>query len=195
MMNIWKNAVRRGSAAVILAGGLAALILASGLGASEQASAKAKTLTQDSVKQFIASFPAVRAIAVSQAAEKGKKLASAKDNLTAVIEVVSDKSVGGRVNAAVRPHGFKDAKEWVAVGRSVGRAYAHLKAGTSDGKARKKLNKAIAKIEKNDFLTEKQKEQLVKALRSGADGALEPPPEENVTAVKPMVAELEAVVK
>ncbi len=147
------------------------------------------------VKQFIASFPAVKTIAVSHAAEKGKAVASTKDNLAAVIEAVSDKSIADRVNKAVKVHGFKDAKEWVAVGESVGRVYAHLKVGTVDGRAKKKLDKAISKIEKNDFLNEKQKQQLVKALRSGADEALEPPPEENVTAVRPMVAELEAAVK
>jgi hypothetical protein len=186
MMTIWKNAARQG---------FAALILTSGLAASLPVSAKTQMLTQDTVKQFIASFPAVKTIAVSHAVDKGKTIASTKDNLAAVIEAVSDKSISGRVNEAVRAHGFKDAKEWVAVGESVGRVYAHLKIGTADGGAKKKLDKAIAKIEKNDFLNDKQKQQLAKALRSGADAALEPPPEENVKAVKPMVAELEAVVK
>lgn len=190
MISIWKNVVRRGIAAMALSTALAALILASG-----QASAKTQILTQDTVKQFIASFPAVKTIAVSHGVEKGKAIASTKDNLAAVIEAVSDKSIADQVNKAVKAHGFKDAKEWAAVGQSVGRVYAHLKVGTADGKAKKKLDKAIAKIEKNDFLNDKQKQQLAKALRSGADDALEPPPEENVRAVKPMVAELEAVVK
>jgi hypothetical protein len=195
MMDIWKNTVCRGFAAVTLMNGLAALILVGWLALSGQASAKTQMLTQDTVKQFIASFPAVKTIAVSHATEKGKTVASSKDNLAAVIAVVSDKRISDRVNQAVKAHGFKDAKEWVAVGESVGRAYAHLKLGTADGGTNKKLDKAIAKIEKNDFLTDKQKQQLAKALRSGADAALEPPPEENVRAVKPMVAELEAVVK
>jgi hypothetical protein len=189
-INIWNSATCRGFAAVFLAGGLAAFTLA-----SEQASAKTQALTQDMVKQFIASFPAVKTIAIGHAAEKGKAISSTKDNLAAVIEAVSDKSIADRVDKAVKAHGFKDAKEWVAVGESVGRVYAHLKIGTADGKAKKKLDKALAKIEKNDFLNDKQKQQLAKALRSGADDALEPPPEENVKAVRSMVAELEAAVK
>jgi hypothetical protein len=191
-MTIWNNAVRRGFATAFFSSGLAALILV--FAAPDQSWAKTQALTQDTVKQFIASFPAVKAIAVSHAAEKGKAVASTKDNLAAVIEAVSDKSVADRVNKAVKAHGFKDAKEWAAVAQSVGQVYAHLKVGTADGRAKKKLDKAIAKIEKNNFLDDKQKQQLVKALRSGADGVLEPPPEQNVTAVKPMVAELEAVV-
>jgi hypothetical protein len=191
-MTIWNNAVRRGFATAFFSSGLAALILV--FAAPDQSWAKTQALTQDTVKQFIASFPAVKAIAVSHAAEKGKAVASTKDNLAAVIEAVSDKSVADRVNKAVKAHGFKDAKEWAAVAQSVGQVYAHLKVGTADGRAKKKLDKAIAKIEKNNFLDDKQKQQLVKALRSGADGMLEPPPEQNVTAVKPMVAELEAVV-
>jgi hypothetical protein len=191
-MTIWNNAVRRGFATAFFSSGLAALILV--FAAPDQSWAKTQALTQDTVKQFIASFPAVKAIAVSHAVEKGKAVASTKDNLAAVIEAVSDKSVADRVNKAVKAHGFKDAKEWAAVAQSVGQVYAHLKVGTADGRAKKKLDKAIAKIEKNNFLDDKQKQQLVKALRSGADGVLEPPPEQNVTAVKPMVAELEAVV-
>jgi hypothetical protein len=191
-MTIWNNAVRRGFATAFFSSGLAALILV--FAAPDQSWAKTQALTQDTVKQFIASFPAVKAIAVSHAVEKGKAVASTKDNLAAVIEAVSDKSVADRVNKAVKAHGFKDAKEWAAVAQSVGQVYAHLKVGTADGRAKKKLDKAIAKIEKNNFLDDKQKQQLVKALRSGADGMLEPPPEQNVTAVKPMVAELEAVV-
>lgn len=192
-MTIWSNAVRRGFATAFFSSGLAVLMLV--FAAPDQSWAKTQALTQDTVKQFIASFPAVKAIAVSHAAEKGKAVASTKDNLAAVIEAVSDKSVADRVNKAVKAHGFKDAKEWAAVAQSVGQVYAHLKVGTADGRAKKKLDKAIAKIEKNNFLDDKQKQQLVKALRSGADGVLEPPPEQNVTAVRPMVAELEAVVK
>jgi hypothetical protein len=190
-MTIWNNAVR-GFATAFLPCGLVALILV--FAAPNLSWAKTQALTQDTVKQFIASFPAVKAIAVSHAVEKGKAIASTKDNLAAVIAAVSDKSVADRVNKAVKPHGFKDAKEWSAVAQSVGQVYAHLKLGTADGRAKKKLDKAIDKIEKNDFLNDKQKQQLVKALRSGADEALEPPSEENVKAVKPMVAELEAVV-
>ena len=191
-MTIWNNAVR-GFATAVLPSGLAALILV--FAAPDQSWAKTQALTQDTVKQFIASFPAVKTIAVSHAAEKGKAIASIKDNLAAVIDAVSDKSIAERVSKAVKAHGFKDAKEWGAVAESVGRVYAHLKLGTADGGAKKKLDKAINKIEKNDFLNDKQKQQLVKALRSGADEALDPPSDENVRAVEPMVAELEAVMK
>src|SRR6185503_3600085 len=127
-----------------------ALILIGWLAASKQASAKTQILDQETVKQFIASFPAVQALAVSQAVEKGKAVASTKDTLTAVIAAVGDKSVGMQVDKIVKAHGFKDAKHWAAVGESVGRVYAHLKIGTTDGRAKGKLDKALAKIEKND---------------------------------------------
>lgn len=194
-MNMLENLARRGFAATVLFSGVAALILVGWLAASGQASAKTQMLTQDTVKRFIASFPAVKAIAVSRAKENGKAVASTKPSLAAVIAAVSDKSIVDQVNKAVQPHGFKDTREWVAVGESVGRVYAHLKVGTLDAVAKQKLDKAIAKIEKNNLLPDKQKQQIVQALRNGAESALEPPPEENVTAVKPMVAELEAVVK
>ncbi len=102
----------------------------------------------------------MKAIALSQAADKGKAIASAKNNLAAVIAAVADKSIADQVTEAVKPHGFKNAAEWASVGESVGRVYAHLKLGTADGRAKKKLAKAIAKIERNDFLNEKQKQKL-----------------------------------
>jgi ribosomal protein L15 len=195
MMNMLENAACRGLAAMVLFSGVAAMILIGWLAASDEASAKTQMLTQDTVKRFIASFPAVKAIAVSRATEKGKVLGLGKLSLAVVISAVSDKSIGDQVDKAVQPHGFKNAKEWAEVGESVGRVYAHLKVGTLDVVAKQKLDKAIAKIEKNELIPDKQKQQLVKALRDGAEAALEPPPPENVTAVKPMVAELEAVVK
>jgi hypothetical protein len=190
MPSIWTNAARRS-----FASGVAIFILACGFAAIGQATAKTHILTEETVKHFIASFPAVKAIALSQAADKGKAIASAKNNLAAVIAAVADKSIADQVTEAVKPHGFKNAAEWASVGESVGRVYAHLKLGTADGRAKKKLAKAIAKIERNDFLNEKQKQKLTQAIRSGAEDALEPPPAENVQAVKPMVAELEAMVK
>ena len=194
--NVWTNALGRGLRAAMLTGAAMMLIQGAELAISAPAAAaKTQPLTQDTVKQFIASFPAVKTIAISHAAEKGQAITSTKDNLAAVIEAVTDKSVAERVSKAVKAHGFKDAKEWAAVGQSVGQVYVHLKVGAGDAKAKKKLDKALAKIEKNDFLNDKQKEQLTKALRGGAESAMAPPPEENVSAVRPMVAELEAAVK
>lgn len=157
--------------------------------------AKSKTLTTQTVKQFLASYPDVRKIAVSEATSTGADVATAKDKFAAVIQVASDKSLAKKVDAAVKPHGFRDAKEWMSVAESVGKAYMHLKTGSGDAKNQKKMEKALAKIDKMDFLSEKQKEKLTKGIRKKAGAVLEPPPPENIAAVEPMVGDIEAVVK
>ena len=74
---------------------------------SGAAVAEATRLTPASVKQFIASFPAVKVIATRYATASGSKIGSGKEALIAVAEVASDKAIKGEVDAAIRPHGFR----------------------------------------------------------------------------------------
>jgi hypothetical protein len=158
--------------------------------------AEAARLTQSTVKRFISSYPDVRSLALNRASSQGEKVAGSANPLMAVVEAASDKSLRGQLDGAVQRHGFRDSKEWMGVARSVGQAYAHMKAGSSgDAKANEKVEKAIAKIEKNDLLPDKQKKKLIEAIREGAGAVLEPPPPENMAVVKAMAPEIEAVVK
>ena len=170
-------------------------IAAGPAGLASIAEAKTAALTGEKIEKFCQSFPEVKKIAVKHAKKKGTDIAGAGDQLVAVIEAVGDDSATKEVEATVRAHGFASAKEWMAVGQSITLAYAHIKTGGAQGKAQKKLDKAIRKIEKNDFLSEKQKAELIKALRRGADDVLEEPPAENVAAVRPMVGKIEAVMQ
>ena len=187
---------RRNSGMLFISGWIAfaLVMLLGGLDPSD-VQAKSKTLTTQTVKQFLASYPDVRKVAVSEAAGTGADVATAKDKFAAVIQVASDKSLAKKMDAAVKPHGFRDAKEWMSVAESVGKAYMHLKTGGGDAKNQKKMEKALAKIDKMDFLSDKQKEKLTKGIRKKAGAVLEPPPPENIAAVEPMVGDIEAVVK
>lgn len=163
---------------------------------SGAALAESLLLTQASVKRFIASYPEVKTIAVANASAQGSKIAASEKALLAVVEAASDDSVKKDIDVTARRHGFRDGKEWFGVARSVGQAYAHMKAGTKgDAKATQKVEKAIAKIEENDFLGEKQKKKLIDAMRKGAGIVLEPPPPENLAVVKAMAPEIEAVIR
>lgn len=157
--------------------------------------AKSLILTKAAVKRFVASYPDVKSVAEKHAAQKGTSLAGAKDHLAALIDIASDEAAIQEIDTAVQAHGFEDTKQWISVAESVGRAYAHIKAGSAKGKAERKLEKAIAKIEKNSILSDGQKAKLIKALREGADAVLEAPPPENVAAVEPMVADIDAVMQ
>jgi hypothetical protein len=178
----------------------AALVLASPIGAipaglASVAEAKTAALTAETIDKFCQSLPEVKKITLKHAKNKGAELAGAADQLAAVLAAAGDDSGQKEVEATVRAHGFASVKEWASVGRSIITAYAHIKTGGSQGKAQKKLDKAIRKIEKNDFLSEKQKAELIKALRKGSDQVLEEPPAENVAAVRPMVGKIEAVMQ
>src|SRR3990172_555669 len=94
------------------------------------AMAQTAKLTQTSVKRFIASYPEVKRIAVSQATAKGKKLVGADNPLMAVLEAASDDTIKGEIDVTAKQHGFRDGKEWFGVARSIGVAYAHMKVGS-----------------------------------------------------------------
>jgi putative intracellular protease/amidase len=163
---------------------------------SGTATAETAKLTQISVQRFIASYPDVKSLAVTQATAKGKKIGSSDNALLAVVEAAGDDTIKAELDSTARRHGFRDGKEWFGVARSVGVAYAHMKGGSStdEVKAQKKLEKAIAKVEDMPLLSDKQKAKLIAKLREGA-GALEPPPAENMAVVKAMAPQIEAAVK
>lgn len=182
---------KTGSIGLCVAAGLLALTCG-GFALAESAK-----LSKASVKKFIASYPEVKVIAVSEAMTKGKKIGSADTPLLAVVEAASDDSIKGKIDVTAQRYGFRDGDEWFGVARSVGMAYAHMKAGSDggDAKAQRKVEKALAKIDDMDFLSNKQKKKLKEAAQKGTAAVLEPQPPENIAVVKAMAPEIEAVVK
>ncbi len=170
---------------------LTAISAASMLPLSSSANAKVQILTTTAVEKFLDSYPEVRSIAVSEGREKGAEIGSASNQLAAVIAAASDDTVSPKIDSAVQNHGFADARQWLSVGRSVAHAYAHIKAGGQKSRAQRKVEKAIKRIEKMGFLSDKQKQKLIDNVRKGADELLEDPPAENVAAVTPMMDQIE----
>lgn len=188
----------RTSVAMRLGFALKGITIASGLALAATSAQGAETarLTPASVKRFIASFPEVKTLAISEGMTKGKKIGSSENALLAVVEAASDDTLKGELDTTARRHGFRDGKEWFGVARSVGVAYAHMKAGSVDeAKAQKKLEKAISKIEDMPLLSDKQKKKMIEELRKGAGKVLEQPSAENMEVVKAMAPQIEAVVK
>ncbi len=169
-----------------------AVILALGGGAMAESS----RLTRTVVKQFVASYPAVKSVVARRATDRGSEIGSGKEALAAVAEAAADKDIKAEIDAATRPHGFRNAAEWFRVAQNVVTTYAYLKLDADDAKKQRKLEKAIARIRKNGLLSDKAKRKLIKALRQHAGVlALATPPRENVEAVRPMVAAIDAMVK
>ncbi len=170
-------------------------VLAAVMALADGAEAKSTRLTRAAVEQFVASYPAVKSVVIRQAADRGGKIGSGKEALAAVVEAAGDEDIKAEIDAAVRPHGFHGANEWFGVGRSVTRTYAYLKLDADGAKKQRKLQKAIAKIKKNGFLSDKAKRKLIEALRENVGVIVETPPRENVEAVRPMLAAIDAMMK
>lgn len=190
MMSMNRRAAIIGTIATLLA--LAAVMTA---GLASLAQANDRILTPTTVEKFCESYPDVQAVAAKRAAETGQTVAGATDKLSAVLKAASDAAVAADVEGVVQRHGFSSTQEWAEIGRSIARAYAHIKTGGVQSKASGKVDKAVRKIEENDFLNDKQKAKLIKALRKSVSEFTEEPPAENVAAVRPMMSEIEAVVR
>ena len=151
-------------------------------------------LTKQSVQRFLKSYPAVKAVAVRYAVVKGMKITNSKDVLATVISVISDKALKNDVETVIKPHGFDDVDGWLDVAQGVALSYAYLSLDVDERKKQRKIKKAIRKIKKNDFLPEKTKQKLIKAIRKGAD-VVKAPPAESLRAVKPFVPEIKVLLK
>ncbi|MEJ2119047.1 MAG: hypothetical protein P8Y36_14650 [Alphaproteobacteria bacterium] len=111
------------------------------------------------------------------------------------LEAATDKSLRTDIDEVARSNGFRNTKEWLSIARAVTQCYAFIKLSPSKAKAQKKLEKFIRKIKKNGFLNDKQKRQAIDAVRANFGLVMEKPPAQNLEAVKPFVAELDALVK
>ena len=174
---------------------LLALVTAMLLAPPSGANAKTIILTKVTVEKFLDSYPDVKTIAEKEGRDKGAEIGGSSNQLAAVIAAVSDDTVTPKIDAAVQNHGFEDTKQWLSIGRSVAQAYAHIKGGAQKSKAQDKVEKAIRKIEKTSFLSDKKKQKLIDSLRKQAGDVLAEPPAENIAAIKPMIGEIEKVMQ
>lgn len=175
---------------------LAVLLIAAAVAANSHAAhAQHANLSAETVKHFIASFPQVKAVVVQHGIESAGKASDGANTFSVVIDAATDKALQTNIDEVVLANGFRDTKDWLSAAQSITRCYAFLKLNPSQVKAGKKLEKFIRKIRKNGFLSDKQKRQAIDAVRANFDNVMEKPPAENLAAVKPFVAELDALVK
>ena len=68
--------------------------------------AESATLTKASVKKFIASYPEIKVIAISEGTARSKKIGGADNPLLAVVEAASDDAIKGKIDVTAQRHGF-----------------------------------------------------------------------------------------
>lgn len=171
------------------------LIIAAVAANSHVAHAQNTQLSAETVKHFIASFPQVKAVVIQHGVESAGKASDDANTLSVVIDAATDQALQTNIDEVVIASGFRNTKDWLSAAHSILQCYTFLKLSPSQAKTRKKLEKAIRKINKNGFLSDKQKRKLIDAVRANVGVVMEKPPAEDLAAVKPFVAELDALVK
>ncbi len=175
--------------------GLAAAVLST-IG---PAAAKDAALTQDNVSRFLATFPEMRTLALSEGLRASADSEAAKNPVGAVLKAIKSSKLQSQAKAIAVNHGFADLKEWLDTGKAIGQAYVFVTTGPARGIARATLDKnkekAIKGLESLGILNDNQKERLKANLDGLSDQLAKEPPAENVAVVKDMKADIEAAVK
>jgi hypothetical protein len=177
---------------VWLAGACVSLVL------STLAIAKEATLTQDRVARFLAAFPEMRIIAVSEGLRLENEVKGSSSQIVSVMKAIRSTKLKVEAQTVAVKHGFSTLKEWSDTGRAIGQAYVHMTGGSS-GLSERKLEKhkdaAVKEIEKLGLLTEKQKQKLKDNLEEAKDELAKAPPPENIAVVKQMQPQIQAALQ
>jgi hypothetical protein len=183
---------RRFAAAVLF---VLALAAATSPGALAEGKAPGQImLTRDHVSRFLAAYPKVRAIGLEHARKDGRELSKVDDPLSTLVRLGSDDGLKAEIDGVVKENGFAGIQEWFKVSQNIALAYAALKR-PSDAKVSAEVEKAISKIEKNNFLPANQKKKLISDIRKHAENTgLLSQPKENVDLVRAMKDDIDAVI-
>lgn len=168
---------------------LIAIAIAVVPGVARQAIAQDQVLLTDAqVTGFIASYPAIAALAD----EYDGQSAPAGDDVAASLGALATyQDAMGRLNETVGAHGFASYTEWMMVASAIMSAYSFAGEG---GAMDEQMQTAIASIESNPNLSAEQKQMMLQQLQRAASSiAALRPPQENIDLVNAHSDELEAV--
>jgi hypothetical protein len=165
---------------------LASLFAAS---SSAQTSLPSVVLTPERVEAIVTSFVPLR----DRLRELGAEFETAGDagKYSAQLQALAMMGAASSVfDDAAREYGFADFQDWVATTNSVILAHAFAQNPEMDAD----VQQALDQIDSQQGMSAEQKEQM-KAMILQSMGAIETmrPPEENIAAVAPYAAEIEAM--
>ena len=144
-------------------------------------------LTDAIVKQFVASYPAVKATAD----KIGKKYNVARDSgdrTSGWGAWMAATSAWSEMDAVVKPYGFKNFKAWLDDTISIAMAYAFASHGAEMDAG---MAQAVEQIKNNPSLSSTQKQMMLQQMQAsmGSVSATRPP-QGNIDAVKPYATQL-----
>jgi hypothetical protein len=148
-------------------------------------------LTPQIVAAVIASYPDVKRTTGELEAQYGDPGGGGDDPDSALGAWLMVSGAHAALNGAVQAHGFADYQTWVGTVTSV--VFAYTFAGEGGG-ANAQMAEAIAGIQNNPNLTDEQKQMMLQQMQASMGAiAMMQPPQQNIDAVAPYAAELEAM--
>jgi hypothetical protein len=149
-------------------------------------------LTPQIVAAVIASYPDVKQTADQLEAQYGEP-GGGSDPGSAFGAWLMVSGAHAALNGAVQAHGFADYQSWMGALTSVFFAYTFAGEG---GNANAQMAEAIAGIQNNPNLTDAQKEMMLQQMQASMGAmAMMQPSQENIDAVAPYAAEIEAMLE
>ena len=144
-------------------------------------------LTDAIVKQFIASYPAVKATA-DKIAKKYDVKRDSGDQTAGWGAWMAATSAWSEIDAVVRPYGFKNFKAWLDDTINIAMAYAFASHGAEMDAG---MAQAVDQIKNNPSLSDAQKQMMLQQMQAsmGSVNATRPP-QGNIEAVKPYATQL-----
>ncbi len=142
------------------------------------------------IDRFIASYPEMKAIGAKFPGTESPEGANSDS-----IESLPPEKRKAMEEVAAK-HGSKNLDEWVTVTSSVAMSYAYVREGKSAKDLSKMVEAAIAQAERDDKLTQEQREKTVAIYRElGSKLAKLQPLPENVELVERMIGKVAPVMK
>ena len=144
-------------------------------------------LTADAVQTFITSYPAVKAATGKLSKKYGVK-ADKSSAANAWGAWMTATEAWAELNGIVTPYGYSDFQTWLQTTISVATAYAFAKEG---GAMDAGMAKAVDQIKNNPSLSADQKKMMLDQMQAATSSvAATRPPQENIDAVTPYLAQL-----
>ena len=147
-------------------------------------------LTEDMVKNLIASYPGVMEKADALQKKYGDANASTQDPSAALMALMVYGDAAAELNGVVTPFGFTDYMNWIQVLSAVATTYAYYKDGGIDSQ----MADAVKEIENNPNMTDAQKKVMLDQMKA-ASASMDAmrPPQASVDAVNAHITELDAL--
>ena len=144
-------------------------------------------LTDAVVKQFVASYPTVKATA-DKIAQKYNVAGNSRDRTHGWGAWMAATSAWKEMDAVVKPYGFSNFKTWLDDTISIAMAYAFASHGAEMDAG---MAQGLDRIKNNPNLSDAQKQMMLQQMQAsmGSISAMRPP-QGNIDAVKPYVPQL-----